>query len=72
MSAALTIITLVLRVVGIVIGRLDEAEKKKAIAAMLDAARIKVENDVVERAVRAFDAARIDDGVRDTSRDYRD
>lgn len=73
MSAALAIGALLLKIVEAVLGRLDDERRSTLIKLGLDALKVKADDEVVARAVRAFDRPVAGpDGVLGDKSDFRD
>lgn len=73
-GAVFAIAKTLLGIVQIFLSRLDEERRAKLIRLALEALKVKVDDEVIARAVRAFDRnpRGADGGLRGDPRDYRD
>lgn len=73
MSAAISVLVILFKIVEAILGRLDEDRRASAIKLALDALKVKADGEVISRAVRAFDAPVVGpDGVLGDKGDFRD
>lgn len=72
-GAVVALASIFFKVVEMVLGRLDEDRRAKIIKLGLDALKVKADDEVISRAVRAFDAPVVGpDGVLGDKGDFRD